>query len=156
MRLWKRWQKSRNTKGLSGDGMGMERLTYKGTPTMTEDGMITPIYCDYSTKEIKSKLADYEDAEDAGLLLRLPCKEETPVWTFDRLICRDKKACKDCIYFGDDGLGGCCDYEEDYPDCTKVYETKFKLDMLEKFGKTVFLTKKEAEHALAEMKGGKE
>lgn len=51
----------------------MERLTYRGTQTMTEDGMTTPSYSDYSTRRIIEKLAAYEDAEEQGLLLRLPC-----------------------------------------------------------------------------------
>lgn len=52
----------------------MERLTYRGTQTMTEDGMITPSYSDYSTRRIIEKLAEYEDAEEQGLLIKLPCK----------------------------------------------------------------------------------
>ena len=42
----------------------MERLTYKGTPYMTEDGMVTPAYSDYSIRRIIDRLAEYEDAEE--------------------------------------------------------------------------------------------
>ena len=50
------------------------RLTYKGSETMTEDGWIRPSYSNYSTERIIERLAEYEDAEEQGLLLRLPCK----------------------------------------------------------------------------------
>ena len=50
------------------------RLTYKGSETMTEDGWMRPSYSNYSTERIIEKLAEYEDAEEQGLLLRLPCK----------------------------------------------------------------------------------
>lgn len=50
------------------------RLTYKGSETMTEDGWIKPSYSNYSTERIIERLAEYEDAEEQGLLLRLPCK----------------------------------------------------------------------------------
>lgn len=50
------------------------RLTYKGSETMTEDGWIKPSYSNYSTERIIERLAEYEDAEEQGLLLKLPCK----------------------------------------------------------------------------------
>ena len=50
------------------------RLTYKGSETMIEDGWIRPSYSNYSTERIIERLAEYEDAEEQGLLLRLPCK----------------------------------------------------------------------------------
>ena len=49
----------------------MERLTYRGSETMTEDGLIRPAYSDYSTRRIIERLAEYEDLEEQGLLLRL-------------------------------------------------------------------------------------
>ena len=52
----------------------MERLTYRGSETMTEDGWIRPSYSCYSTRRIIERLAEYEDAEEKGLLLRLPVK----------------------------------------------------------------------------------
>lgn len=58
----------------------MERLTYRGTPTMTEDGMITPSYSDYPIRRIIERLSEYEDAEEQGLLLRFPCKEGAEVY----------------------------------------------------------------------------
>ena len=52
----------------------MERLTYRGSEIMTEDGWFKPSYSCYSTKRIIERLAEYEDLEEQGLLLRLPCK----------------------------------------------------------------------------------
>lgn len=64
-------------------------------------------------------------AKDEGLLLRLPCKVGDTVYSVVK-----------------DGL--------------QIFELKFSLDFyvrrMSDFGKTVFLTKEEAEQALAEMK----
>lgn len=88
-----------------------------------------------------NKLADYEDAEEQGLLLRLPCKVGDTLYVIRKL----------------------CDGKE-----TRVIEEtvakSFDLRTLQRyvltsyghrlnfanFGKTVFLTRAEAEHALAE------
>ena len=123
----------------------MERLTYRGTPHMEEGEFVTPAYSDYSMRQIINKLADYEDAEEQGLLLMLPCVIGTTVYSFDRQIWIDEKGCRDCVYYAVDGF---CDYEEEHPACTKVFETKFNFNMLNDFGKTTFLTKEEAEAAL--------
>ena len=37
----------------------MERLTYRGSERMTEDGWIRPSYSDYPTRRIIEKLAEY-------------------------------------------------------------------------------------------------
>ena len=70
------------------------------------------------------KLAEYEDAEEQGLLLRLPCKVGDTVYSVV-----------------EDGL--------------QIFELKFSLDFyvrrMSDFGKTVFLTKEEAEQALKQM-----
>lgn len=76
------------------------------------------------------KLAEYEDAEEQGELLRLPCKVGTQVWKI-----------KKC--FGGGRI----------PNWHEIYNVNFALELLSDFGKTVFLTKEEAEQALAEMKG---
>lgn len=95
-----------------------------------------------------SKLAEYEDLEEQGLLLKLPCKVGDKLYVIRKL----------------------CDGKE-----TKVIEEivassfdirplqKFVLDTdgrrlnFSKFGQTVFLTKEEAEQALkAEQEGGSE
>lgn len=87
---------------------------------------------DDDVKDAIHKLADYEDAEEQGLLLRLPCKVGDTVWGIIRYFFRDRK-------------------QNPY----EIYKCKFDLSMLQELGKTVFLTKEEAESALAE-KGGVE
>ena len=86
-----------------------------------------------------NKLAEYEDAEEQGLLLRLPCKVGTSVYM----------VAQDC---GGDTLdcmrGDCegCPYLYSF-----VEDNKFEAYMLEDIGKTVFLTQAEAEQKLKEM-----
>lgn len=87
--------------------------------------------------EIIEKLAEYEDAEEQGMLLRLPCKVGTKVYAINRII----------------------DYGEVGDEATYSYsiiEREFQIYMMMDygklvFGKTVFLTREEAEKALADM-----
>ena len=113
------------------------------------------------------KLAEYEDLDEQGLLLRLPIAEGTTVYIIDN----NTDACTDgCEYFT---VGYCCEdycsmsnvedgvYPQlsDTPVCEKQYlevtEINPKLDWIFRnrynFGKTVFLTKAEAEQKLKEM-----
>ena len=70
------------------------------------------------------KLAVYEDAEEQGLLIRLPCKVGDDVWT---IMC---------------GMTG------KHP---ALFRQEFTLSMFSHFGTAVFLTKEEAEAALERM-----
>lgn len=79
--------------------------------------------------EAAAKLAKYEDAEENGLLLRLPCKKGSTVWLLDNFDCEGKLLKQ-----------------------PKIRESKFNHRLLDFVGKTVFLTKEEAEAALAKMK----
>lgn len=80
--------------------------------------------------DIVDRLAEYEDAEEQGLLLRLPFKEGSTVYhVVSNMICEVENV---DLFF-------------------------LLLSVAEKrFGKTVFLTYEEAERALAEMKGEQE
>ena len=71
------------------------------------------------------KLAEYEDAEEQGLLLRLPCNVGDTVW---------------CIMTGMTGK---------HP---ILFAQEFELSMVEHFGKAVFLTKEEAKQKLESMR----
>ena len=83
--------------------------------------------CDFDTKLIE-KLAEYEDAEEQGLLLRLPCKVGDVVYDIAR----------ECGFeVGEERMW--------------VESTKFSVRLLEHIGKDVFLTRAEAEKALEEM-----
>ena len=75
-----------------------------------------------------NKLAEYEDAEEQGLLLRLPCKVGDTVY--------------DIAYEGD---------YEGGEESANVYPIKFSTREFDDIGKTVFLTREEAEAALERM-----
>lgn len=104
-------------------------------------------------REICEKLKAYEDLEEQGLLLRLPCKVGDTVYEIKDYL--------DCEYNYNCPLG----YAEGKYNCEKGYycnhkykrfftnETPFDIKMIDKIGKTVFLTREEAEAALEKMKG---
>lgn len=130
----------------------MERLTERernvdGTGVAKEeitDGLLKPF-----ADKILTKLADYEDAEEQGLLMKLPVPLGTTVYTLSTIF--------DCIYDYD-----CKSYQkwkckEDIP-CEyekrsyHIKETEFGFVMAHSIGETVFLTREEAEKKLEEMK----
>ena len=86
----------------------------------TESGLIATLYtAAWAFAELREKLKQYEDAEEAGKLLWLPCKLGTPVYRIHRV-------------FGE---------------CSMSSEP-FSLSALEDFGTRVFLTVTEAADAL--------
>lgn len=100
--------------------------------------------------DIVGKLADYEDAEEQGLLRRLYCKKEDIV--YDVVLCDDGKyhmfEMMVCAInpFGDVRKGKVWNvYLECVDDCSKAYRSFYD------FGKTVFTVKEEAEQALKKM-----
>lgn len=108
----------------------MERLvddiyTFKGKVEDVENNYII---------EVQKKLKEYEKAEEQGLLLRLPCPVGTKVYAL---------------------VDECEEMYEPSSWYTTISEESFDLYMIDVFGKEVFLTKEEAESALAE-KGGVE
>lgn len=81
-------------------------------------------------------LAEYEDLEEQGLLLKLPCKIGTTVYDirwWDNITKKVK-------------VGGETYYKTVYKH--KVSKSKFSLHDYDDIGKEVFLTKEEAEKAL--------
>lgn len=99
--------------------------------------------CNYECdKDFIEKLAEYEDLEEQGLLLRLPCNVGASVYM----------VAQDC---GGDTLdcmrGDCegCPYLYSF-----VEENTFEVYMRDEIGKTVFLTQSEAEQKLKEMESG--
>lgn len=114
---------------------------------------------DYGNGSPTEKLSAYEDAEEQGLLLRLPCKVGDTVYVitspfnvFDDIEYDENM--KDEVY-------------EAYVSSVSFYESGEQYRIYAKatnhfigayfrecdFGKTVFLTKAEAESKLAEMEG---
>ena len=129
----------------------MERLTYRGSETMTEDGLITPSYSDYSTRRIIERLAEYEDLDEQGLLLRLPCKVGDIIW--------DNDFGKPCAYRITGFSFGEADGYIDDPVITDdivYYYSNYNGSIMGSFamneiGKSLFLTQAEAEQKLKEM-----
>ena len=97
---------------------------------------------------MRDKLAKYEDLEEQGLLLRLPCKVGDTVYTTSSYFDCDEDECVNIDFCVCEEDGGTCEH------LAKKYfvkETNFQIQMLAVFGKTVFLTKAEAEEALKKM-----
>lgn len=95
------------------------------------------------------RLAEYEDMEEQGLLVRLPCKARDTVW-----IKGDKFPAEiEEIRITDDGIYfPYVEYDRGYEE-TEVWDNdEFTLS---DFGKTVFLTREEAEKALEGNNGQK-
>lgn len=98
---------------------------------------------------LAEKLKYYEDLEEQGRLIKLPCKVGDRIFldfagfgkNIDKFTVKDFHL--DCFEDGETILF--CDYESD----DRILSGQ--IDIME-FGKTVFLTKSEAEAKLAEMK----
>ena len=97
------------------------------------------------------RLAEYEEAEEQGLLLRLPCKVGSPLYKVY------KKPTK-CTAYGeykDDYACQGCEKECDSSYVWDIYKYKADIKTIvclsDEIGKTVFLTKAEAEQKLKEM-----
>ena len=89
-------------------------------------GLIALFYRNlWAMADLRETLKDYEDAEEKGMLLRLPCPIGTEVWT---------------IMVGMTGK---------HP---ILFKQEFEYSMVEHFGKSVFLTKEEAEVALEKLR----
>lgn len=97
------------------------------------------------------KLAEYEDLEEQGLFLKLPCKVGTTVYVIDTIYECDNDY-MDCIMEFPDRYqcerGFKCEYEHEK---LVVRPESFDFKMLDNFNKIVFLTKEEAEEKLKEL-----
>lgn len=104
----------------------MERLTYSGTREANNAATI---------REIINKLCDYENAEEQGLLVRLPCSIGTTVWDIYGMGIR--KNVVSGIEYGKDGRWFLWANEDEW---------------LGELNVVVFLTREETEKKLEEMK----
>ena len=122
----------------------MERLTER-TPSWIDDELWERA-CEPDCEEIDAvyrKLKDYEDAEEQGLLLRLPISEDTPVYSIE-YCCGNNKSNRSGMCFR-----GFCENCSD-----KAYyirESVAKHCSICEINKSVFFTHEEAEAKLKEM-----
>lgn len=109
----------------------MTRLTEKDESPCTCCRGIGPCRtADCSYKQIYDRLAEYEDLEEQGRLVELPCKIGTTVYR----ICKKK--------YDVDGYG--MQWYKDWG----VVTHSFSIGNMNELGKTIFLTREEAEKAL--------
>ena len=101
-------------------------------------------------------LAEYEDLEEQGLLLKLPCKVGTVAYLIDHNFVRMERKPIKCIID---------EFTVDrYNDCYAVLNgaekfymmRRFRAINIKQFGETIFLTKEEAEKALERLEKGNE
>lgn len=130
----------------------MERLT-ESNPSWIDDELWERA-CEPDCEEIDAvyrKLKEYEDLEEQGRLAKLPCKVGDKIFLdfagfgkdVDKFTVKDFHL--DCFKNGETILF--CDYESNDKTLSG------QIDVME-FGKTVFLTKSEAEAKLKELRGG--
>lgn len=109
------------------------------------------------------KLAEYEDLEEQGKLLKLPCAVGDTYFKIETAFWREEQECQGCRYYhtGSDVFrdDSCCLFEEEkWPSCAEIVEKRFEsvkevISYMEDYpeGKTVFPTHEEAEAALEKL-----
>lgn len=101
-------------------------------------------------KTVLKKLADYEDLEEKGLLLELPCKIGDTIWWLNGKLIMESEVASftvdvDGVYFM------YVEYHDKKTD--KIYSYSLEVGNI---GKTVFLTQEAAEQKLKEMENNNE
>lgn len=136
----------------------MTRLTKRVGENITynqERKIECSVYCDEcsqgtanckTVREMVKKLADYEDAEEQGLLLRLPVKIGEKLFTVEKFFNTAKSTIYEYTFDGIEKDGLRLMYKGRKEDVC-VFD-------IEEIGKTVFLTKEEAEQALKQIEKG--
>lgn len=132
----------------------MERLTQRENDKLImvkqDNGEDIPAYWDEDNFKAIKKLADYEDLEARGLLVRLPCKVGDIVWDNDF---RYPQSYEIKAY----SYGYCDSYVEAYAEEEIVFYYENSNGSItgafpmSEIGKTVFLTREEAVNKLEEM-----
>lgn len=119
----------------------MKRITQNysdGTPFIPNEKIQT-----LGMNDIAKKIAEYEDAEEQGRLLRLPIDENESVYSIE-YCCGEDKTNRTGLCFR--GFCESCDKKSYY-----IKNGIAKQCTLSEIGKSVFFTKGQAEKALAEL-----
>lgn len=133
----------------------MERLT-ESNPLWIDDELWERA-CEPDCEEIDAvyrKLKEYEDLEEQGRLIKLPCKVGDTVYVNGVLGCGEAERYRviRVDYHSTLGTGR----NEFYIEALLCANHDSSIGFYDKqFGKTVFLTKAEAETKLKELRGGK-
>lgn len=131
----------------------MSRLTVKWKDKLYD--LFDPVdiadneYSKINFEKAITKLGEYEDLEEQGLLLKLPCKVGDAVYIIDKRYTKcssfDEKYSESSCWNCDEE----CDSKMYYAVAKRYVGTlEWIISRLKYFGKTVFLTKEEAEKAL--------
>lgn len=142
----------------------MERLTNRNYGEISHAGRIIPYSkhcigcitkdCDCGiVEDMVKKLANYEDLEEQGRLIKLPCKVGDTVYVNGVLGCGEAERYRviRVDYHSTLGTGR----NEFYIEALLCADPDSSIAFYDKqFGKTVFLTKAEAEAKLKELRGG--
>ena len=131
----------------------MSRLTERGNPMLDGNKIKEHAF------DLYWRLKAYEDAEEQGLLLRLPCKVGDTVWFTDRKYDRENRRFIEVVHngyvkaikFSARPTKLTIEYEDLDDRCGRCKGHDIHASNI---GKTVFLTKEEAEQKLAEMQKG--
>ena len=127
-------------------------------------GLIAIFYRNlWAMSDLRERLKEYEDLEEQGKLLKLPCAVGDTVYRIcPKCNSEHKNGCKNCAWEHSCSNNGCSVYglwkDGQYPadQCTIVpYKVTWNYipNLLEHIGKTVFLTQERAEAVLREIVG---
>ena len=129
----------------------MKRLTHKVGGSWCIK-LSSDVYASYSSEAI-DRLAEYEEAEEQGLLVRLPCKVGDSYFIIRKYCDEHGELPYATEHWGSDCLGcsEACNGE------FRIKEGRFNdvaqiVTFAKSIGKTIFLTEEEAEKALEGMK----
>lgn len=127
-------------RNIDGTGVAKEEIT---------DGLLKPF-----ADKILTKLADYEDLEEHGLLVRLPCKVNDKLYHFYDMDFEDNFADVTPDEFISEVIVAefIIDRHEITIKCITGWNTRYEYLPVVEIGKTVFLTRKEAEKKLKELR----
>jgi hypothetical protein len=115
----------------------------------SEVGLLALFYRNlWAMANLRETLKKYEDLEEQGRLIKLPCKVGDAVFYISGKIILEYEV----VGFSVDGTGAWLIYGEHHVDENdKTYGYNLDVD---KIGKTVFLTREEAKSRLKELRGG--
>ena len=134
----------------------MGRLTYKTEKKLQKCGINYLPREGLNVFDLHSKLGKLEDAEEQGLLLRLPCKVGDTVYSYCSCFGNLEYEVDNIVMTENEIIYQCSAYSEPIGDCPSECLDEIEPDISD-FGKTVFLTKEAAEQALKEgVKNGDE